>query len=221
MLWGVFMMQFLLEHQWNIFIGLEVVSLIFLFMFLVIRYAFSKQHISRLFLGLFILCIVLEAILAWFIYQETGEFDTFQIVIAIFIIYACTFGIGDFKKLDRSIKRHVGKWRGIELLTEEDIRKMEIAKDPKVIARKNRRWWYTHVLIFVIVHTIFWVKYGNHAHDLIYYLEDLSWFGEEDFINAPFTKEMINQISRIWIIVFAVDTVVSLSYTIIPGKKKT
>src|SRR5699024_1950306 len=119
---GSDLMQFLLEHQWNIFIGLEVASLIFLLIFLVIRYAFTKQRISGIFLGLFILCIVLESVLAWFIYQETGEIDTFQIVIAIFIVYAFTFGIGDFKKLDRFIKKHVGKWRGIDLLTEEDIR---------------------------------------------------------------------------------------------------
>src|SRR5690625_162345 len=104
MLFGSDLMQFLLEHQWNIFIGLEVASLIFLLAFLVIRYAFTKQRISDLFLGLFILCIVLEAILAWLIYQETGEIDTFQIVIAIFIVYAFTFGIGDFKKLDHFIK---------------------------------------------------------------------------------------------------------------------
>jgi len=214
------MMELLLEHQWNIFIGLEVASLIFLLAFLVIRYAFTKQRVSGIFLGLFILCIVLEAVLAWFIYQETGEIDTFQIVIAIFIVYAFTFGIGDFKRLDRFIKKHVGRWRGIDLLTEEDIRKMEVAKDPKVVARKNRRWWYTHALIFVVVHVVFWIKYGNHAHDLIYYLEDFSWFGEEDFTNAPFRKESINQVSRLWMIIFAVDTIVSWSYTIFPDKKK-
>jgi len=217
----VFTIQFLIEHQWSLFIGLEVASFIFLLIFLVIRYVFIRQRISGLFLGLFILCIVLEAILAWFVYQETGKIDTFQIVIAIFIVYAFTFGIGDFKKLDRFIKKHVGRWRGIDLLSEEDIRKMEVAKDPKVIARKNRRWWYTHAFIFVIVHTVFWVIYGNHAHDLIYYLEDLSWFGEEDFTNAPFRKESITQISRIWMIVFAIDTIVSWSYTIFPDKKKT
>src|SRR5699024_5742787 len=211
---GVFTIQFLIEHQWSLFIGLEVASFIFLLIFLVIRYVFIRQRISGLFLGLFILCIVLEAILAWFVYQETGKIDTFQIVIAIFIVYAFTFGIGDFKKLDRFIKKHVGRWRGIDLLSEEDIRKMEVAKDPKVIARKNRRWWYTHALIFVVVHVVFWIKYGNHAHDLIYYLEDLSWFGEEDFTNAPFRKELINQVSRLWMIVFAVDTIVSWSYPI-------
>src|SRR5690625_162347 len=123
------------------------------------------------------------------------------------------------KSLITSLK-HVGKWRGINLLTKEHIRKMEAAKDPKVIARKYRRWWYTHALIFVVVHAVFWIKYSNHAHDLIYYLEDFSWFGEEDFTNAPFRKELINQISRLWMIVFAVDTIVSWSYTIFPDKKK-
>src|SRR5699024_1595298 len=73
-----------------------------------------------LFLGLFLLFILFEGLLAYLIYRQTGEIDTFQVVIIIFIIYACTFGVGDFKKLDRYIKVKVGKWRKVDLLTEKD-----------------------------------------------------------------------------------------------------
>lgn len=213
-------MQFLLEHSWDLFIGLEATSSIFLLLFLVSRYAFMKERLGRLFLGLFILCIILEVIIAWFVYQEAGEIDTFQIVIVIFVVYAFTFGIADFKKLDRFIKKHVGKRRGLDLLSEEDKWKMAEGKDPKLIARKNRRWWYVHAAVFITVHFIFWQLYGNQEHGLIYYLEDLSWFGEEDFINAPFTGEMINAVSRLWIIVFVVDMIISWSHTLFPANSK-
>lgn len=105
-------MSFIIDYQWELFISLEVVSLLFLIVFLVIRYAFTKQRLSVLFLLLFLFCMVLEAVLAGVIYQETGEFSTFQVVIVLFLVYACTFGIGDFKKLDRFIKQKVGYWRG-------------------------------------------------------------------------------------------------------------
>lgn len=129
---------------------------------------------SRLFLFIFFSSFGLEALLAWVVYLQTGEISTFQIVILIFIVYACTFGISDFKRLDRYIKLKIGKWRGIELLTDEEKQKMVQAKDPEVIARRNRRWWYTHIFIFLIVHYIFWIKFGNHQHDFVYYLTDLS-----------------------------------------------
>lgn len=169
---------------------------------------------------LFILCLVLEAALAFMIYRETGEISTFQIVIAIFILYACTLGISDFKRLDRWIKKKIGDWRGVNLLTEEDIRKMELAKDPKFIARKNRRWWYAHAIVFVVGHCLFWLYDGNHNHDLMFYLEDLSWWGEPDHVNGPFRSEAIAAISKIWVIIFGLDTIISWSYTLFPSKNK-
>lgn len=213
------MMELMITYQWEIFISLEVLSLVFLVAFLFIRYAFTKQGLSRLFLLLFILCIAFEAVIALLIYQRTGEISTFQIVIGIFIIYACTFGISDFKKLDRYIKSKVGKWRGINLLTEADLRKMEQAKDPIVVARKNRRWWYAHAFVFVIAHYVFWVYYGSNSHDFSYYLSDFSWWEDKGSANGPFQHEVVGGISKIWTIVFAVDTIICWSYTLFPNKR--
>jgi len=213
-------MSFIIDYQWGLFISLEVLSLLFLMVFLVIRYAFTKQRLSVLFLLLFLFCMVLEAALAWLIYRETGEFSTFQIVIVLFLVYACTFGIGDFKKLDRFIKQKVGNWRGINLLTEEDVRQMERAKDPQVVARKNRIWWYTHAAVFVMAQTIFWHVYGDHSRDLMYYLSDLSWYGDEDATRSPYTEDIILQITQLWTLILTIDTIVSWSYTVFPEKKK-
>lgn len=210
----------MIAYQWEIFITLEILSFIFLLCFLLVRYAFSKQKLSSLFLVLFLLCIVLEAGLALFIYQKTGEIDTFQIVIVIFIVYACTFGISDFKKLDRYMKGKIGKWRGVNLLSAEDIHQIELAKDPKVIARRNRRWWYAHAIIFVIGHCLFWIYNGNHQNHLMFYLEDLSWWGEVDHTQGPFQSEAIAAVNKIWVIIFALDTIISWSYTLFPSKRE-
>lgn len=214
------MIDFLIIHQWQIFISLEILSSAFLLAFLIARYAFTKQNLSRWFLILFILFMFLEVVLAVLIYIQTGEISTFQIVIAIFILYACTFGISDFKKLDRWIKKKIGDWRGINLLTDDDIRKMELAKDPTFIARKNRRWWYFHTVIFVVGHYLFWLYDGNHNHDLMFYLEDLSWWEEASNMNGPFQSELISSISKIWTIIFGFDTIISWSYTLFPSKEK-
>src|SRR5699024_820749 len=165
--------------------------------------AFTKQKMSTWFMILFILCMVLEVVLAVLIYQQTGEISTFQIVIAIFILYACTFGISDFRKLDSWIKKKIGEGLEINLLTDEDIRKMELEKDPKVIARKNRRWWYAHAAVFIIGHYLFWLFDGNQNHDLMFYLEDLSWWEERDHVNGPFQSEAISAISKIRKVIFA------------------
>lgn len=213
-------MDFFLAYQWEIFIFLEVLSFVFLFGFLLIRYAFSREKISSLFLFLFMLFILLEAILAYIVFQQTGEIDTFQIVIFIFVVYACTFGVFDFKKLDRYMKGKVGKWRGIDLLTEEDKRRMEQLKDPKVVARNQRMWWYGHTVVFVIAHWYFWMNYGNTAYPFTHYITDWAWFEGKSNVAAPFTNEMVMQVSMIWIVIYAVDTIYSWSETFFPSKKK-
>lgn len=213
-------MDLIITHHWEIFISLEVLSLVLLLAFLIIRYAFSQQKISRLFLVAFIVCLLLEISLALFMYQKTGEIETFQIVLTLFVIYSLTFGISDFKKLDRYVKQKIGKWRGVNLLTEKDIKEIERSKDPKVIARKNRLWWYTHVALFIVFHYIFWVNVGNTHNNLVDYLVDRSWWSDPGFQSGPFRNEMVSSISKVWTMIFAIDTIVSLSYTFFPSYRK-
>ncbi|WP_246569871.1 hypothetical protein [Lentibacillus saliphilus] len=212
------MLDLLVNYQWEIFIGLEILSFFLLVAFLLVRYIFAKGPISRLFLVCFLLTMVLEVALAWIIFNETGELSTFQVVIGIFIVYAVTFGINDFKKLDLYIKEKIGRWRGVQLLTDHDIEQMNRGKDPAVIARKNRTWWYIHASIFIIAHYLFWQYVGDQSNSFIYYLTDFSWFGNEGAEGSPYTHEMIAQVSKVWSIIFVVDTVLSWSYTVYPEK---
>lgn len=211
-------MDFIQLYQWHIFIFLEVSSWAFLLGFLLLRYAFDKLQLSRVFLALFLSFIMLEAVLALIIYRQTGQIDTFQIVIMIFIIYACTFGMQDFKKLDRYIKTKVGNWRQVDLLTEKDKIAIEKQRDPKRLARRNRIWSYGHTFVFLLANIIFWQIYGNESHSFTHYLTNWSWFDEDEILHAPYKNEMVMHGVKLWIIIYVVDTFVAWSYTIFPAK---
>ncbi|MFD1170202.1 hypothetical protein [Oceanobacillus caeni] len=213
-------MDVILEYQWEVFIGIEVLSLVSLLLFGVVRYVFNKQKRSLSFLFLFVLLLFLEAALAIFIYRETGEFSTFQIVITIFVIYACTFGISDFKKLDRWMRLKIGNWRGTELLTEKDKYVMKKQKDPKYIAKKYRYSSMIHFLLFVIAQLIFLSYSLDSMEQAIPYLTDLSWIGTEYVEETPYSNETLYGISMVWGLVFIVDFIYSWSYTIFPAKQK-
>lgn len=211
-------MDVIMEYQWGIFIVLEVLSFACLLFFGVVRYIFNKQKLSLFFLFLFILLLFLEAALAIFIYKETGEFSTFQIIITIFVIYACTFGISDFKKLDRWMRLKIGNWRGIELLTEKEKYVMKKQKDPKYIAKKYRLSSIIHFLLFLIAQLIFLTYSLESMEQALPYLTDLSWIGTESIEETPYSNETLYGISVVWGLVFIIDFVYSWSYTIFPSK---
>lgn len=153
------------------------------------------------------------------IYQKTGHMTTLQIVIIIFIVYACTFGIHDFKKLDRWMRLKIGNWRGIDLLSEKDRQIMKRQKDQKYIAKINRYSSMIHLLLFVTIQAIFW-SYGLENFDVaIDYLTDLSWIGTENYLETPYPNDIIYGISMIWGLVFIIDFLYSWSYTIFPAKQ--
>lgn len=213
-------MHFLLTYQWNIFIVAEVLSLVLLLLFGVVRYFFNKHRLSSLFIALFILFVALEAVLAWLIYRETGEIEDFQIIITIFVLYACTFGVSDFKKLDRLMRKHIGKWRGVDLLTKKDREKMVKQKDPLYIARKYRWSSLVHLIVFVAVQVGFLMYSNNGIHEIVDYIKDLSWIGTGNIAGTPYANETLYRISMVWGIVFIADFLYSWSYTIFPAKPK-
>lgn len=214
------MLNSLISYQWETFISLEVLSIIALLLFGIVRYFLDKKRVSRLFIGAFLALLFLEAMLALLIYQVTGEISTFQIVIALFLVYACTFGVFDFLKLDRWMRDKIGSWRGIELLTEKDYRIIERNKDPKYLAKKYRRSSLIHLTLFVIVQSIFWMYGTKDFEELIGYLKDLSWIEEGTPEESPYPNEAVYAVGMIWGIVFIVDFIWSWSYTLSPSKPK-
>ncbi|GAA0459836.1 hypothetical protein [Alkalibacillus silvisoli] len=212
-------MNLLIEYQWEIFISLEVLSLVALLLFGVFRYYLGHKQSSLLFILLFIVLLIIEAILGVVIYQETGEFQTFQLVVLIFVIYALTFGINDFRKLDRWMRKKFGSWREVEMLTEKDYEIMNRQKDPKYIAKVNRRSAMIHLTIFVVVQGIFWSLGTDSFEEMRSYLTDLSWFEAGNYEDSPYPSETLYSIGMVWTIIFVIDFIYSWSYTIFPSSK--
>lgn len=217
------MMDVIQAYQVEIFVIAEVLSMVSLLLFGVVRYFFDKRSFSLLFLIFFIVLLMLEAILAIVIYQETGEISTFQIVITVFVIYACTFGIFDFMKLDRWMRKKIGGWRGERLLTDKDIEIMNRQKDPRYVAKKYRWSSIVHLIIFVAVHIGVWIYTSGSIDQFLNYITDLSWMnmeGTENVAETPYPNEIIYGFSQLWTLVFIVDFIYSWSYTIFPSNSK-
>lgn len=213
-------MEFLVNHQWEIFIAIEVLSLIALLLFGILRYGFNQRNLSTFAILVFLGLLLTEALLGVGIYRETGEISSFQVIIGIFVIYACTFGIFDFLKLDRWMRKTVGKWRNVELLTEQDYQIMKRQKDPRMLAKKYRMTATIHLLIFVFVQSVLWFYGTGSIGEMLIYLKDLSWIEAGTYEHSPYANEMSYSIGMIWGIVFIVDFIYSLSYTFFPSKVK-
>lgn|SRR5699024_895983 len=213
-------MELIKTFQWEIFVTMEVLSILALLLFGFVRYVMNKRKLSLIFIVAFLGLLILEALLAILIYRETGEISTFQIVIFIFVIYACTFGIADFKKLDRWMRKKIGGWRGEELLSEKDYEIMERNKDPKYLARKYRRTSMAHLAVFVGLQSVFWVYGTANMEELVGYLRDFSWIEAGTYEQSPYPNETIYSIGMLWGIIFVVDFIWSWSYTIFPSNPK-
>lgn len=211
-------MAFILDFQWEIFITIEILLLVSLLLFGFVRYFLSKKRLSMLFIIAFLVLLILEALLALVLYRMTGEISTFQIVIAVFVLYACTFGIFDFLRLDRWMRRKIGKWRGVELLTEKDYDVIARNKNPKYIAKKYRWSSTVHLVVFLVVQSIFWMYGTKDIEEMFSYIRDLSWIETGRFEDSPYPNETIYSIGMLWGLIFIIDFIWSWSYTIFPSK---
>lgn len=212
------MMDLIIDYQWEIFVTAEVLSMVALLLFGVVRYLLGRRQLSLMFLITFLFLLGIEALLAILIYRETGEISTFQIIITIFVIYACTFGVFDFMKLDGWMRKTIGRWRGVDLLTEKDYRVMERNNDPKFIAKKYRWSSTAHLIVFVVIQGVFWTYGTDSLEEMLGYLMDLSWIETGTATDSPYANETVYGIGMIWGIVFAADFIYSWSYTIFPSK---
>ena len=212
-------MDVILHYNWELFIFLEVLSFGSLILFGIFRYFLEKPRFSIMFILLFLLLMIIEGLLGLYVYLQTGEISTFQIIIIIFIIYACTFGILDFIKLDRSMRKKIGKLRGVELLTEKDYEIIEKNNNPKYIAKKYRVSSYIHLVLFITVQAILWVIGTESLAEIKMYLSDFSWLENGNAEESPYPNDAAFAIGVIWGIVFIADVINSWSYTLFPKNR--
>ncbi|XOQ13139.1 MAG: Integral membrane protein [Shouchella clausii] len=210
----------IVEFAAPLFIAMELASLACLLLFGAARYGLDKRGTSMIFIFLFVGITALEAGLGWLLYKETGELSTLQIIITVFVLYAVTFGIQDFKKLDRWMKQKIGRLRGIDLLTDKDREQIAKQKDPSYQARMYRRSSFAHLLVFLIAQTVFFALGTNNWDDALSYVRNLSWLSSESYnpTNSPYPNETIHSISMLWGVIFLIDTIYSWSYTFWPKR---
>lgn len=213
-------MNIILQYQWEIFITIEVLFILTFLAFGFVRYFLNKRRLSLFFLGAFVALLIIEAALAFYIYHVTGEISTFQIIIGVFVLYALTFGIVDFLKLDRWMRRTIGAWRNIDLLSERDYQIIERDQDPKYLAKKYRFTSTIHLIVFTIAQTALWYHGTGSVTEMFTYVRDLSWFETGDFADSPYANEATYSIGMLWMIIFFIDFVWSWSYTFFPSNKK-
>ncbi len=207
-------MNIILKYNWELFILIEILSLASLLLFGAFRYWLDKKRTSIIFIFLFLALMILEAIIGLYVYHLTGEISNFQIIIAVFIIYALTFGISDFIKIDRWMREKIGRLRGVELLSVDDYKIIKRNKNKKYIAKKYRISSFIHLVLFVLIQSILWVVGTNSFEEIKIYLSDLSWIEKGDASESPYPNTVTFAIGIIWTVAFVVDFIYSWSYTI-------
>lgn len=211
-------MEFILDYKWFFLITAEIIFWVCAIAFLILRYWYKFNRLSKFIITIFIINDLWIAFLAYSDYQRTGEFSVYQIIIVIFIVYAMTFGKTDFKKLDFFIKRQVAKYKG-ESLT---ALKNPIQHYGLAYALIEWKQFVVHVFVFAIVHIIFFITFG--LSDALFDISKENWFGSwfnKETSTVPFNHESINKFSQVWLLVLLIDFAITLSYTIFPKKQPT
>lgn len=201
----------LVDHKWFLLMGAEVVFWVCAAAFFLTRYWFEMGRLGNLFLVM----IVAEEVLAnLFIlglgaldYRQAGKITGYQVAIVAFVLYALTLGRHDARRLDAFLKGKVAQWKGRDVPTTVSASSEPAHSTPHDKATRYRREWYEHLALFVAGQTILLVI-GE------------SWPAALVSEGVPSEPDGLMTASRVWTVVFLVDTVWSLSYTVWPAKEK-
>src|ERR671915_1753567 len=96
-----------MELKWILAIGLEAAFWIMLAAFLVLRYRYGMEGITRLFvIGVVIDTAGLLALAIWD-FAANGNVNTYTVFIGAILVYAFTAGKRDMKRLDAWMERRL------------------------------------------------------------------------------------------------------------------
>jgi hypothetical protein len=94
-----------MEIKWILAIGLEAAFWIMLAAFLVLRYRYGMEGVTRLFIvGVVVDTLGLLALGVWD-FASTGSVNAYTLFIAAILLYALTAGKADMKRLDAWMSR--------------------------------------------------------------------------------------------------------------------
>lgn len=96
-----------MELKWILAIGFEVAFWVMLATFLVLRYRYEMEGITRVFvIGAVLDTVAILALGVWD-YVETETVSSYTLFVAALIIYGLTAGRDDLRRLDRWMARKV------------------------------------------------------------------------------------------------------------------
>ncbi|RST77155.1 hypothetical protein D4T97_001260 [Siminovitchia acidinfaciens] len=207
------MTEFILHYKWLFLIMGEIIFWVSLFGFFIVRYALGWEKLSKYFIFLWLFSDAWLLILGIMDYRSTGTFDTFQVVILIFLFYAVTFGRNDMRRLDRWMKRTIKKWKGEPPDEAEKIEKLSGMS----YAIMQGKEFALHVAMFAAVIAVlsffmdfrgFNYFFANGSGDII----------ETVIKNGWFVEPTVGKITGVWTLILIIDAVITVSYFIIPKK---
>jgi hypothetical protein len=198
--------SFLYGHSWLLFVISEGATWVLVFFLFFCRYWLRFDRVSKWLFKLIVLINVFQIFLGIIDYYYTGKISFFQIVIVLFITYACTLGSSDFQRLDQYIKEKWSRGSGInrtDLVHHEDIR----------LHMAYRKWlFFLHTTAFTIIHYL-WFKLESSRYstfgEFMKYVNN-GWFQHID--QAFFTNSIYYMISYVWSMIYAFDFIVIFMY---------
>ncbi|MFE6799171.1 hypothetical protein [Paenibacillus chitinolyticus] len=209
-------MDFILQYKWAFFIGGEAVFWGSIVCFLLLRYVWNYRKLSKVFILLFLLSDLWMAAIGYLDYRRTGQFETFQLVILIFLAYALFFGRGDLRKLDAFIAGKTAKWRGVP---ENELPPPELKLTGAAHTRRELKNFSVHFILYAAVTAVLIVTYGILPAGSL--PPEPSGPPALRLVLAGIVNhETTASVLKVWSIILAVDAAITLSYVIFPKKPK-
>ncbi|UHA74806.1 hypothetical protein [Paenibacillus sp. 481] len=210
-------MSFVLDHKITFVIISELIAVLSLIAGFVLRYAFQQPRASTISFFVFIANDIWLLTIAAMDYNRTGQFSAFHFVIAAIVIYSLTLGKSDIRKLDYFIARQVASWKRQPM---PDHITMPTPKYGMAYAQQEMIGFAIHLLVFVAAHIGFVLIAGLREPITMQIVTELSWqqLTSRDGLGW-FKQDTLNQVSKVWSMVLAIDCIFSVSYLLFPKKE--
>ncbi|MGX4585156.1 hypothetical protein [Paenibacillus chitinolyticus] len=209
-------MDFILQYKWAFFIGGEAVFWGSIVCFLLLRYVWNYRKLSKLFILLFLLSDLWMAAIGYLDYRRTGQFETFQLVILIFLAYALFFGRNDLRKLDAFIAGKTAKWRGIP---EKELPPPDLKLTGAAHTRRELRNFSVHFVLYAAVTAVLIVTYEILPAGSLP-PEPSGPLALRLVLAGIVNHETAASVLKVWSLILAVDAAITLSYVVFPKKAK-
>ncbi|KHF40192.1 hypothetical protein [Halalkalibacter okhensis] len=198
-------MLYIHENGWLLFVVSEGLTWVLVFFFLLSRYWLRFDRLSQMWLFFIVGINIFQILLGGIDFYFTGEISFFQIVIVLFITYACTLGSSDFARLDRFIKRKFDRRS-----------KRHNRSDTQVELKEELTYrcllLLLHTSAFGVMHMIWFVIDRFHYENFTDFTYSIigSWFGpiNYDLLASP----LYFMLSYTWSIVLLFDLMIVFGY---------